>query len=194
MGNFRENKRLGKEERILRVIKIAKGLFINQGYSATSTVQIARESEIAEITLFRYFPTKRELFEAVIKPLVDYEGVTMTRTNNGPFERQDILKILHKKIRFAKEDRELVRLVIVESQHQPDLAGEYNPVANNSGKLRDILLGTGLNEETSQVIVNLIMGLMLMIVFTPRYDERAIDITAELIELQIMQLLNNASK
>ncbi|MDA8226645.1 MAG: helix-turn-helix domain containing protein [Desulfitobacterium hafniense] len=192
MENITKNKRLAKEDRILHVIKIAKGLFLSQGYSATSTAQIARESEIAEITLFRYFSTKRELFEAVIKPLVDFEEVTMTRPNNEPSARQDIFNILHKKIRFAKQERELVRLVIVESLHQPDLAGEFNPVANTSGRLRDFLLGTGLNEETSQVIVNLIMGLMLMIVFTPRYDERAIDVTAKLIESQIMRLINNA--
>jgi len=33
---------------------------------------------------------------------------------------------------------------------------------------------------------------MLMIVFTPRYDERTIDVTAKLIESQIMRLINNA--
>jgi len=192
MEKITMDKRLGKEERILHVIKIAKGLFIDQGYSATSTAQIARESEIAEITLFRYFPTKRELFEAVIKPLVDFEGVTMTPSNSEPFVKSDIFKILHKKIRFAKKERELVRLVIIESQHQPDLAGKFNPVANTSGQLRDFLLGTGLNEETSQVIVNLMMGLMLTIVFTPRYDEGSIDLTAKIIEAQIRQLLNHA--
>lgn len=196
MENIINDKRLGKEDRILHVIKIAKGLFISQGYSATSTAQIARESGIAEVTLFRYFPTKRELFEAVIKPLVGFNGGPLPLVKEGisqvdePFEKQNIFKIFHKKIQFAKKERELVRLVIVESQHQPDLAGEFNPVANTSGQLRDFLLVTGLNEETSQVIVNLIMGLMLMIVFTPRYDEQTIDVTVQLIESQIWQLLN----
>jgi len=185
------DKRLAKEDRILHVIKIAKGLFLSQGYSGTSTAQIARESGIAEITLFRYFPTKRELFEAVIKPLVNFEEVTRTCPNKEPFVKQDIFTILHKKIRFAKQERELVRLVVLESQYQADLAGEFNPVANTSGQLRDFLLNTGLNEEASQVIVNLIMGLMLTIVFAPRYDEGIIDITASLIESQIRQLLKD---
>lgn len=191
MEDISRDKRLGKEERILHVIEIAKGLFIGHGYSGTTTAQIARESGIAEITLFRYFSTKRELFEAVIKPLTNFEGMARTCLNNELFTKQDILNLIHKKIRFAKQDRELVRLVIIESQHQPDLAGEFNPVANTSGQVRDLLLGTGLDEETAQVILNLMMGLMLMIVFTPRYDERAIDVTAKLIEAQIMQLLKS---
>lgn len=191
MEDISRDKRLGKEERILHVLKIAKGLFLCHGYSGTTTAQIARESGIAEITLFRYFSTKRELFEAIIKPLIGSQEGGMTRLNNEPFGKQDMLNLLYKKIRFAKQERELVRLVIVESQHQPDLAGEFNPVANTSGQVRDLLLGTGLDEETSQVILNLMMGLMLMIVFTPRYDERAIDVTAKLIESQIMQLLKS---
>ncbi|HZK85735.1 MAG TPA: helix-turn-helix domain-containing protein [Desulfosporosinus sp.] len=192
MKKITTDKRLSKEDRILHVIKIAKGLFIDQGYSATSTAQIARESEIAEITLFRYFPTKRELFEAIIKPLVDFEGVKMTHQNTEPFVKANIFEILHKKIYFAKQERELVRLVIIESQHQPDLAGQFNPVANTSGQLRDFLLGTGINQETSQVIVNLIMGLMLTIIFTPRYDEASINLTAKIIESQIKCFFNNA--
>jgi len=191
MEDISRDKRLGKEERILHVLKIAKGLFLCHGYSGTTTAQIARESGIAEVTLFRYFSTKRELFEAIIKPLIGSQGRGVTRLNNQPFGKQDMLNLLYKKIRFAKQERELVRLVIVESQHQPDLAGEFNPVANTSGQVRDLLLGTGLDEETSQVILNLMMGLMLMIVFTPRYDERAIDVTAKLIESQIMQLLKS---
>ena len=194
MEDISRDKRLGKEERILHVLKIAKGLFLCHGYSGTTTAQIARESGIAEITLFRYFSTKRELFEAVIKPLVNFEGMARTCLNNEPFTKQDILNLIHKKIRFAKQERELVRLVIIESQHQPDLAGEFNPVANTSGQVRDFLLGTGLNEETAQVIVNLMMGLMLTIVFTPWYDERTIDVTAKLIEAQIMQLAHNISE
>ncbi len=191
MEDISRDKRLGKEERILHVLKIAKGLFLCHGYSGTTTAQIARESGIAEITLFRYFSTKRELFEAIIKPLIGSQKGGVTRLNNQPFGKQDMLNLLYKKIRFAKQERELVRLVIVESQHQPDLAGEFNPVANTSGQVRDLLLGTGLDEETSQVILNLMMGLMLMIVFTPRYDERAIDVTVKLIESQIMQLLKS---
>ncbi len=191
MEDKSRDKRLGKEERILHVLKIAKGLFLCHGYSGTTTAQIARESGIAEITLFRYFSTKRELFEAIIKPLIGSQEGGGTHLNNEPFGKQDMLNLLYKKIRFAKQERELVRLVIVESQHQPDLAGEFNPVANTSGQVRALLLGTGLDEETSQVILNLVMGLMLMIVFTPRYDERAIDVTAKLIEAQIMQLLKS---
>lgn len=185
--------RQGKEERILHVIEIAKRLFIEHGYSATSTAQIARESEIAELTLFRYFPTKQKLFEAVIRPLVNFEGFAQTHVNEELLQRSDLINLIHERVRFVKQERGLVRIVIVESQFQPDLAGEFNPVVNASSQVKRLLLGKGLNQETCQVIMHLIMGLMLSIVFTPYYEEHTIDTAVTLIESQILQLLQGNS-
>ena len=194
MEDIAKNKAQGKEERILHVIEIAKRLFIEQGYSATSTAQIARESEIAELTLFRYFSTKRKLFEAVIQPLVNFEGFARTRVNEEPLQRSDLLNLIRERVRFVKQERKLVRIVVVESQFQPDLAGEFNPVVNASSQVQRLLLGKGLNQETCQVITHLIMGLMLSIVFTPHYEEQTIDTTVTLIEAQILNLLQGDSK
>ena len=193
MEDKAKDKRQGKEERILHVIEIAKRLFIEHGYSATSTAQIARESEIAELTLFRYFPTKRKLFEAVIRRLVNFEGFAQSRVNEEPSQRSDLFNLIHERVRFVKQERELVRIVIVESQFQPDLAGEFNPVVNASSQIRRLLLGKGLNQETCQIIMHLIMGLLLSIVFTPHYVERTIDTTVRLIESQILHLLKGNS-
>ncbi|WP_157950061.1 TetR/AcrR family transcriptional regulator [Vallitalea okinawensis] len=46
-----------------RIMKIALKLFSEQGYYATTTKQIAQAAEISEITLFRHFGTKENLFQ-----------------------------------------------------------------------------------------------------------------------------------
>lgn len=189
MEDKANKKRQGKEERILNVIEIAKMLFIEQGYSATTTIQIARESGIAELTLFRYFPTKRKVFEAVIQPLVNHEKFARALMKGGPIEGQDLIELIRERVDFVKQERELVRLVILESQFQPDLAGEFNPVVNVEGQVQLLLLGKGLSQETSQVITQLIMGLLLSIVFTPHYEERIIEATVKQTEAQILNLL-----
>ena len=189
-----KDKRQGKEERILHVIEIAKRLFIEHGYSATTTAQIAREAEIAELTLFRYFPTKQKLFEAIIQPLVNFEGFARNLINEEPLQISDLLNLLHERVLFVKRERELVRLVVVESQFQPDLAGDLNPVINVSSQVRQLLLSKGFTPKTCQVIIQLIMGLLLSIAFSQHYEEQTIDTTLRLTENQILQLIQEDSK
>jgi AcrR family transcriptional regulator len=189
--NRTKDKRLGKEERISHVLATAKRLFIEQGYSLTTTAQVARESDIAELTLFRYFPSKRKLFEAVIEPLVSFEDFARELINAENFHCADLNKFIRERVAFVKRERDLVRLVVLESQFQPDLAGEFNPVDNVAGQVRQILLGKGLAQETCKVIIQIVMGLLLSIAFTPHYDEEVIDTTVTLAESQILELLRD---
>lgn len=50
-----------------KIINAALKLFSQKGYLATTTKDIAREADIAEVTLFRYFPTKQKLFKEVLE-------------------------------------------------------------------------------------------------------------------------------
>lgn len=184
-----KEERLSKEERIRHVVQTAKTLFIRHGYAATSTAQIARESGIAEMTLFRYFATKRELFEAVIAPLIEINWFQATPANEQSPTENSILTSFHERFRFVRQEKELVRLVIIESQLQPELAGEFNPVARVSSQLHKLLTGLQLNETTAQVIINLIMGLFLTVVFAPGFTDSAAEATFKLMETQISGLL-----
>lgn len=49
-----------------KILETALKLFSQKGYLGATTKEIAKEAEIAEITLFRYFPSKEKLFEEVI--------------------------------------------------------------------------------------------------------------------------------
>ncbi|MDT3699586.1 MAG: TetR/AcrR family transcriptional regulator [Thermincola sp.] len=184
-----KEERLSKEERIRHVVQTAKTLFIRHGYAATSTAQIAREAGIAEMTLFRYFATKRELFGAVIAPLIEINWFQATPANEQSPTRNSILTSFHERFRFVRQEKELVRLVIIESQLQPELAGEFNPVARVSSQLHKLLTGLRLSETTAQVIINLIMGLFLTVVFAPGFTDSASEATFKLMETQISELL-----
>lgn len=185
-----KEERMGKEERMRHVVETAKSLFIRQGFSATSTSQIARESGIVEMTLFRYFPTKKHLFEEVISPLTSFDWFPKDRLGKEGMPKSLILSLLHDRAEFAKRERDLVRLVIIESKYQPDFKDEFNPLAKSSKQLRELLIDLGINEQNSYIIVNLIMGLILTIAFTPKYDEQIINQTLKYIETQITHLLD----
>src|SRR3989440_9766897 len=67
--------KLGLRERKKRrtretIVAVATKLFVEQGYEATTTAQIADAAEVSPSTFFKYFPTKADvvfsLFDAVI--------------------------------------------------------------------------------------------------------------------------------
>lgn len=48
----------------VRIVEAAMQLFARQGYKGTRTRDIARLAKVNEVTLFRYFPRKSDLFSA----------------------------------------------------------------------------------------------------------------------------------
>lgn len=49
-----------------RILETALGLFSTKGYLGATTREIARQAGIAEVTLFRHFPSKEKLLEEAI--------------------------------------------------------------------------------------------------------------------------------
>lgn len=59
MPGLRERK---KAETRRRIAEAAHRLFGERGFQAVTVVEVARAAEVAEATLFNYFPTKEDLF------------------------------------------------------------------------------------------------------------------------------------
>lgn len=56
------------------VLSVASEYFLSHGYQGTSINAMARDSGISKESIYRYFSSKKHLFEAVIaKELVDYQ-------------------------------------------------------------------------------------------------------------------------
>ena len=58
------NKRAARTVTQVRIVEAAAQLFARQGYKGTSTRDISRLAKVNEVTLFRYFPRKWDLFTA----------------------------------------------------------------------------------------------------------------------------------
>jgi len=80
--------RLGREERVSHILHAARDVFCKKGYEQTAVSEIAARMGVVEGTIFKYFPTKRELLLKVLENWYeemfgDYErvlqGVTGTR-------------------------------------------------------------------------------------------------------------------
>lgn len=63
----------GQTKKQLEVLTVASEYFLSHGYKGTSINAMARDSGISKESIYRYFSSKKELFEAVIaKELATY--------------------------------------------------------------------------------------------------------------------------
>lgn len=104
-----------------KILETALKLFSKQGYLGATTKEIAKEAGIAEVTLFRHFPSKEKLFEDVINT---YSFLPILRgllpgISNIPYEkaltviakrfldtldlRKDMIQIMHSEVRRYPE-------------------------------------------------------------------------------------------
>ena len=104
-----------------KILEAALRLFSKEGYLGATTRMIAMEAGIAEVTLFRYFPSKEKLFEETLKAHsflpelrgllpeiteMTYESalaVIAKRFFEALIRRKDIIKIIHAEIQRYPE-------------------------------------------------------------------------------------------
>ena len=66
--------RFSAEDRKNQILHVATELFASKGYEGATTREIARRAKVNEAIIFRHFPTKEELYWAVIEAKVKSGG------------------------------------------------------------------------------------------------------------------------
>ena len=112
-------------ERYARILDAATDRFLHEGYAQTSIDGILEQSGGSKATLYSYFPTKDDLFRAVI------DSVVLNRQQPMLDIQQDIRATLVEygvqrlRVVFSTQHRALLRVIIAERQKFPDLASTY---------------------------------------------------------------------
>ncbi len=77
-----------KESLESRIVSVAKDLFIQQGFAATSTTQIAREAGCTQALVHYYYRTKENLFRRIFLSEIQaaMDVITRSLTPDVPFE------------------------------------------------------------------------------------------------------------
>jgi len=126
VAKFAENQQTKKEQEVLRV---ASEYFLSHGYQGTSINAMARDSGISKESIYRYFSSKKDLFEAVIaKELTEYqEKFDFLTVEYDSMPLDEALRATIESTMFAvTSDRTLAlrRLIFHEAVRSPDI-GEY---------------------------------------------------------------------
>ncbi len=100
--------------------------FATRGYSATRLTDIARHAGVSKAALYNYYPTKSELFRAVLLDRVQLEVEEVTTEFDGPVAEM-MARVLQKLARAISkpEPRKLARMVMTESGNFPEIAAAW---------------------------------------------------------------------
>ncbi len=173
-----------------RIIKAARRLFSTKGFLDATTKEIAEEARVAEVTLFRHFSSKENLFEEVLR---DYSFLPELRlilehVKDMHFE-EALLLIAGRFMDALKARKDIIRIIQSEVYRYPDKVqviyhrmidefiktlGDYLKGLKEQGIIRDVD-----NAYTARAFMGLIFSLFNMqeILMRSRYkkdDEQAI--------------------
>lgn len=163
-------KRLNREDRREQIIKAALDVFIEKGYAATTTAEIAKSAGISEVTLFRNFTSKRDLFFAGIEPILFSPLENDISQMSGGIDKAQIQQIIFKRIKFLEKNRGVVKLILNESMLNQDNENYIHKMVINLKTLFD--KNRILGDE--EFIIRLLMGAFLSFLYQPETNDQRI--------------------
>jgi len=114
--------RKAPETRRKEIIDAAIKLFSEQGYARTTTKAIAREAGIAEGTIYKYFPSKRDLLFAFLTPSVLDPLNAMFAVSEGTEDLQVLRAFIRNRLALWLRNRPLVIAIHSEALFNRELA------------------------------------------------------------------------
>lgn len=118
-----------KEARPGELLEAALDLFVEKGFAATRAEEVAARAGVSKGTLFLYFPSKEELFKAVVRENISGRF----REWNDEFEKFEgdtpdmlryCMKVWWERIGASRASG-ITKLIISEARNFPDIAAFY---------------------------------------------------------------------
>lgn len=116
--------RLAREQRVDEILVSARAVFCEKGYEAAAVAEIAARIGVVEGTIYKYFPTKRELLLRVLANWYDELFGDYTRellSVSGARARLHLLVWRH--LRSIRDYPQLCRLMFREVQSEQQYRG-----------------------------------------------------------------------
>jgi len=166
-------KRMKKEDRRKQILEAAMTVFVEKGFKGTTTLEIAKAADISEVTLFRYFSSKQEMFLQGIEPIL-FSTLEVTINNSNDESAEEKLKhVLYERISLISKNYQIVKLILTEASLLTELNSE-NFMSRIIQILKNMLIQLGVSVNDKDFTLRLLMGLMLSFLYMPEKDEEYI--------------------
>ena len=161
---------LDTKEKILRA---AVKLFENNGFSGTSTMAIAKEANVSEMTIFRNFGNKENLFHEAVGEITKDGDFTLVQGAITGELSEDLSYLGVLIMDFFEKRRNLMLMMMFESIKQPEIMEllkdgplnnnkilcEYLEQLKNAGKIREHVEVDKIVEIFTGAIFGYVLGL-----------------------------------
>ncbi|MCL2209289.1 MAG: TetR/AcrR family transcriptional regulator [Treponema sp.] len=158
------------------IIKSAVELFSEKGYAATSTREIAKKAGVAEGSIFKLFPTKKDLMLWITERIIDTalfpmvtSGISELLEKNFKNREEFLSAFLQNRMALMQEGVPLFKIIIQEIPFQPEvrvmLLEQFNKLPFNmlAEKLGAMETQSGLGEtDTVKIIITCITGFLFL--------------------------------
>jgi len=157
---------LNKKEREKQIIKNALKVFNQNGYTKATTSSIAKEAGISEVTLFRYFNSKEEVFVKSIKLIFDTLLNNNEQINQTLSKEEKFKYLLLDKINLILKNKDSVLLLLNESNLISKFQDRsFLEIIEEHFKSHFNMFY--FNQKKQEIAIRLIMGSILSFIYLP---------------------------
>ena len=185
--------RMKREDRRAQILDAAMSVFVEKGFTASTTLEIAKAANISEVTLFRHFASKQEIFLAGIEPILfnTLEGSISLSAHFGP--REMLKNILFERINLISDNCQVIRLILSEAPLLSTLGAEsfMNRIIR---MLRDVLVLAGVHTQIETFALRILMGSILSFVYLPRTGEEDVKAYAGQVASIVLGNMNSINR
>lgn len=168
------NKRMSREERREQILESALNIFIEKGYNGSTTIDIAKEAGISEVTLFRYFDSKKQMFLDSIEPILISSLKQSLVASKDLATIEKLEYVLKDRIKFISKHHKVIKLILMESQINPEVA-DFNFINQITLLLKDLINEAGIDLKDEGICLRLLMGSILSFLYLPEVNDEEIN-------------------
>ncbi|BAU27983.1 TetR family transcriptional regulator [Aneurinibacillus soli] len=127
-----------------KIIKEARRLFAERGYSATTTAEIARRVGVTDAALYKHFKGKKDIFLACVTP-----SATVRVDMDAELSPELLRDLIRERVELVRGNLENFNILFRESPYHPELARMFWSQLYTQGKYMEDLLNKFSNKDVS---------------------------------------------
>lgn len=160
MGKIEAN----KERKRRDILIAAQEVFLSEGYVSASMDKIAAQAQMTKQTVYRYFPSKVDLFQATLRQMGQGLDDSFLVHLQNPDSREALLGFAESFIRFHLSDEHIAtfRLLVSESAKAPEITSIFLSAGPDDTEAKlSAFFSERFNVEEARSLVLLWTGMLL---------------------------------